>query len=250
LRSAFAMAAIALAEIALAATTATATQQNAQPADPAAQPPPTGSEAAPATPPPQQTPGASPQQMPSAPTQPAPATETPASGAQSPAPAPARAPTAADITAARSARLDGAKRLLDEAGANGQKLKGDSASRLTTLRRDFADLVMAYWASRTEAKANANDRSDWRDKFSDIERALSYLIGGGASTRPSALGTSGTAGNDRETDSNVTAVSELGAETVMTLDAFRRELELFYVETLDDTVVAPAPSSSGVPASY
>jgi hypothetical protein len=152
---------------------------------------------------------------------------------QTPAPVPPASPMS---------RLDDAKKTLDGIDAQSIKARKVFSSSLSSLREHFEKLVTAYGMSKTgpppepaasvRTTAKDDNRMDWREEFSEIERQLTYLIGGGPSTA-SAVGTSGVGGEPAPTDDDDD--TQVKGEPRHQLEEFRRQLELFYVATIEST---------------
>ena len=150
--------------------------------------------------------------------------------------------TSTTLPAIPMSRLDDAGKTLDGIDEESIRARKVFRSSLSSVRQHFANLVTAYRASTTNpapstATSIAKDakdesRMDWRAEFSEIERQLTYLIGGGPSTG-SAVGTSGVAGEPAPTDDDDDTLVKGPARE--RLEEFRQQLELFYVATIEAT---------------
>jgi hypothetical protein len=150
-------------------------------------------------------------------------------------------------------------------------VKSDSAAHIASIRLNFADLVNSYQTSRsafasgaptghTGVAASGQDTStseaknsvgDWRSEFSEIERDLTYLIGGGPAQAAESGGANqsvATAGSSvpPAIDVQASGVKNLSATLRDTLEEFRRQLELFYVEAPGEAgSITMSPPSGG-----
>lgn len=130
--------------------------------------------------------------------------------------------------------LDRARQLL--AGINGDSLPKDAQKTLAQLRTDFDAMSMAYTASlaspqQSPALAAVEERgpTDWQSRFSDVERDLALLVGGGSMlvTRPPASA----AGSVDVPDISQLSPGNTDGNSRPTLEGFRTQLELFYDAT-------------------
>jgi hypothetical protein len=144
--------------------------------------------------------------------------------------------------------LDQARQALDAMNDQFVKSKGGFGGSMEKIRQNFADMAKLYrqgtepplstWApSVSNPFKNTKLYGDWRENFSEIERQLTYLIGGGPSMEPGTTGTAGVAGVAVTTDEDAFVKSE-SPDARHQLEEFRRQLELFYVATIDQTGVS------------
>jgi hypothetical protein len=77
----------------------------------------------------------------------------------------------------------------------------------------------------TSGTKSAGEKSDWKDKFSEVERDLTALIGGGPSTGVPAAAPAPGAG-----------MKDLPAATTKQLNDFRIQLELFYAARMGQSM--------------
>ena len=176
-----------------------------------------------------------------------------AAPAQSAAPAPELSdhpPTPARTRTDPQQYLGTAKQLLDAVPT--KSLDGNGQTRLSHLREDFANLVTTYQTHAVTAptsaasvakgaKGPATDVVAWEMKFSDVERDLTLILGGGSSRSVSpttAVKTTGhTDSTERPTgtDSSIAApeigVKHLDPDVRMQLEQVRTSVELFYDAT-------------------
>src|SRR5262245_35914438 len=68
-----------------------------------------------------------------------------------------------------------------------EDLRGDAEKRVSTLRKEFEQLMAAY-QERQERPTGLSESGgvDWKTKFSDVERAFTSILGGAASRSSSA----------------------------------------------------------------
>lgn len=160
----------------------------------------------------------------------APAGQGPPAPAPMPSAAPAVTPPPPPPSVTAPQFLDHARQLL--AGINGESLPKDAQKTLAQLRMDFDAMAAAYAASLATTKAppvpvvEERGPTDWQTRFSDVERDLALLVGGGSMlvTKPpvSAAGTVDVPDISQLSPGK----SETGSRP--TLEGFRTQLELFY----------------------
>jgi len=156
-----------------------------------------------------------------------------------------QSPVAQPVTAGE--RLATASRILGD--VQDRDLKPDVKDLLAQMKRHFSEMVNL----NAKAEANTDDKvverqipvtapvgtsstksdgekSDWKEKFSDVEHDLTAIIGGGPST------------GGPETDVPVAAptpgagVKDLPADMTKQLNDFRVQLELFYAATMSQSM--------------
>jgi len=175
---------------------------------------------------------------------------TATASAQDPAPSAAstpgatgrdQSPVAQPVSAAQ--RLATASKMLADVQDTG--LKSEGKELLAQVRKHFSEMVSLN--GKAEAKTedqvierqipatapvgtrSETERSDWKEKFSDVERDLTALIGGGPSTgtasgAPAAAPTTGA------------GVKDLPADVAKQLNEFRIQLELFYAGSMGQSM--------------
>jgi hypothetical protein len=182
--------------------------------------------------------------------------QAPAAGtANAPAPTPSAAstpgatgrdqsPVAQPVTAAQ--RLATASKML--AAIKDNDLKSEAKELLGQVRNHFSEMVALNGnaEARTDDKVverqipatapvgtsgtkSDGEKSDWKQKFSDVERDLTALIGGGPSTgsatgAPAAAPTAGA------------GVKDLPADVSRQLNDFRIQIELFYAASMGQSM--------------
>jgi len=173
---------------------------------------------------------------------------------QTPAPAPSAAstpgatgrdqsPVAQPVTAAE--RLATASKLLADVQDN--ELKPEARELLAQVRTHFSEMVSLNGKAeaRTEDKVverpipatapvgtsgtrSEGEKSDWKAKFSDVERDLTGLIGGGPST--------GSASAPPVASTPGAGVKDLPVAVAKQLSDFRIQLELFYAASMGQSM--------------
>jgi hypothetical protein len=156
-----------------------------------------------------------------------------------------QSPAAQPVSAAE--RLAAASKILGE--VPDRDLKSDVKDLLAQVKKHFSEMVSL--SSKAEAKTedkvverqipvtapvgtsgtkSDGEKSDWKEKFSDLERDVTALIGGGPSTAiagsatPSASPMPGV------------AVKDVPPDVTKKLNEFRIQIELFYAATMGQSM--------------
>jgi len=156
-----------------------------------------------------------------------------------------QSPTAQPVSAAQ--RLAAASKILGE--IPDRDLKSDVKDLLAQVRKHFSEMVSLSGKAeaRTEDKVverqipvtapagtsgtkSDPEKSDWKEKFSDVERDVTAMIGGGPST--AIAGTS----NPSASPMPGVAVKDVPAEVTKKLNEFRIQIELFYAATMGESM--------------
>jgi hypothetical protein len=156
-----------------------------------------------------------------------------------------QSPAAQPVSAAD--RLAAASKLLNQ--IPDRDLKADAKDLLAQVKKHFSE--MAALNGKAEAKTDDKvierqipvtapagtggtksdgEKSDWKEKFSDVERDLTAMIGGGPSSAVSGNGTPAV------TPRPGTTVKDLPADVTKQLNDFRIQIELFYAATMGQSV--------------
>jgi hypothetical protein len=156
-----------------------------------------------------------------------------------------QSPTAQPVTAAE--RLAAASKILGE--IPDRDLKSDVKDLLAQVKKHFSEMVSL--SGKAEAKTedqvverqipvtapvgtsgtrSDGEKSDWKAKFSDLERDVTAMIGGGPSTAipgsatPSASPMPGV------------GIKDVPADVTKQLNEFRIQIELFYAATMGQSM--------------
>jgi hypothetical protein len=174
--------------------------------------------------------------------------------AQAPAPSAAstpgatgrdQSPTAQPVSAAD--RLAAASKILG--GIPDRDLKPDAKDLLSQVKKHFSEMVTLNGKAeaKTEDKVierqipvtapvgtsgtkSDGEKSDWKEKFSAIERDVTAMIGGGPSTAGSGNGA------PAATQMPGMTVKDLPPDVTRQLNDFRIQIELFYAATMGQSV--------------
>jgi hypothetical protein len=121
--------------------------------------------------------------------------------------------TPSDVMMNPSQHLADAQQRLDRIP---NPVQADARKPLAALRRHLAELASTYLAYGSQIgpaimRPASTDPPDWRDSFSNAERDLTLLIGGGPSRRPSIVARAPVAPSAIAADPNASAVMGVGS---------------------------------------